>query len=465
MGNVATGKVVVVSADGHCGPPVEEYRSYLDPKYHGALDQLIDEEREYTTATSKIGSFSATQLGVIDRAGAIASGGLTGAWDVDRRIVEMDREGIAAELLLAGHQLASTPFFGIGNNVYPPDVRMAGARAFNRWQADVISAGGDRFIGIVEHAPVSDIGELVREIEWAAEHGFRGIVMPGAIADKSLPRPPFYSPYWEPFWAACAAADLAMVLHVGLGPEQGVVFDLFRARAATMTGDYRRDVPEPSQSLMDNSAATPKKDDIFALNYSPRQVLWELMVGGVFDRYPNLRYVPTEARADWLPDTLAHMDARFERGDTPLRKRPSEYWQSNGFAGASFIHRAELEDRERIGVSTLMFGRDYPHPEGTWPNSIDWIRAAFAGVPDSDARKVLGENAIRCYGLDGSALAAVAARIGPDIDDLLGRSEDVDPLIVDEFDKRGGFRKAAPGLETQALDSILDSALVGASSR
>jgi predicted TIM-barrel fold metal-dependent hydrolase len=455
-------KVTVVSADGHCGPPVEEYRHYLDARFHGALDQLVAEERDYVAATSKIGSFSAAQLDIIDREGAIATGGLLGAWDVDRRIVEMDREGIAAELLLAGHQLASTPFFGIGNNIYPPDVRMAGARAFNRWQADVLAKAGDRFIGIVEHAPVSNVGELVREIEWAAENGFRGIVMPGAIADKSIPRPPFYSPYWEPFWAACDAANLAMVLHVGLGPEQGVVFDLFRARAETMTGDYRRDEPERPKSLMDTSDGTGMKDDIFALNYSPRQVLWELMVGGVFDRHPNLRYVPTEARADWLPDTLAHMDARFDKGDTPLQKRPSEYWQSNGFAGASFIHRAELEDRERIGVNTLMFGRDYPHPEGTWPNSIDWIRAAFAGVPDSDARKVLGENAIRCYGLDGAALDGIASRIGPQIADLLGRADDVDPLIIDEFDKRGGFRKTAPGLEVGALDQILDSALVGA---
>lgn len=425
-------KVVVVSADGHCGPPAEQYRDYLDPAYHGALEQLIAEERDYLALTSKIGTFSPAQLRVVDRDGAIASGGLRGAWDVDRRIAEMDREGIAAELLLNGHQLATSPFFGIQNNAYPADVRMAGARAYNRWQADVLAVAPERFVGIVEHTAVPDLGEVVREIEWGAARGFRGVVMPGAITDKTVPRPPFYSPYWEPFWAACAEADLALVLHVGLGPEQGLVFERNRARAASIKGDYRRDLPQLSPTMM---AGSSKEPDLFALNYSPRQVLWELLVGGVFDRFPNLRYVPTEARADWLPATLARMDARYGRGDTPLRKPPSEYWRTNGFAGASFIHRAEIVERDRIGVDTLMFGRDYPHPEGTWPNSVDWIRVAFADTPEGDARKNFG--------------------------DLLGRADEVEPDVVDEFDKRGGFRKALPELDTVALDGILDSALTG----
>jgi hypothetical protein len=177
--------------------------------------------------------------------------------------------------------------------------------------------------------------------------------------------------------------------------------------------------------------------------------LWQLMVGGVFDRYPNLKYVPTEARADWVPATLAHMDARFERGDTGLAKRPSEYWQSNCFVGASFIHRQEVEDRDAIGVSTLMFGRDYPHPEGTWPNTGDWLRAA------------LGDNAVRCYGLDPTAMAAVARRVGPKVSEVLGDHE-VDPRIVNEFDKRGGFLKPTPPLVTDALDGIIDRTLEAA---
>jgi hypothetical protein len=155
------------------------------------------------------------------------------------------------------------------------------------------------------------------------------------------------------------------------------------------------------------------------------------------------------------------MDARFDRGDTPLRKRPSEYWASNCYVGASFLHRHEVTARAAIGVATLMFGRDYPHPEGTWPNTLDWLRAAFAGVAEADLRAIVGGNAIRCYGLDAPALAPVAARVGPEVEDVLG-DRPVDPAVVREFEKRGGFSKPAPPLVTPVLDGILEAALAGA---
>jgi hypothetical protein len=275
-------------------------------------------------------------------------------------------------------------------------------------------------------------------------------------------------------WKACADYGMALVLHVGVGVPQGLAFDLFMARAkATKDGDeYNRDAPRNAPSAMaapsamtptGGAGADPRMKAFLALNYSPRRVLWELMVGGVFDRYPSLHFVPTEARADWVPATLAHMDARFHAGGTPLKRRPSAYWAEHGFAGASFIHRAELEDRHNIGVRNLMFGRDYPHPEGTWPNTLDWLRAAFAGVPENDARMILGENAIRCYGLDAKALAVVAARVGPEVSDILG-DHHVDDKVIAEFEKRGGFLKDAPELMVDEMNTILESAL-SASSR
>ncbi len=456
-------KLTIISADGHAGPPVEAFRPYLESRYHEVLDELVDEERQFLAATSKIASFSAEQLSIIDPEGLIADGGTTGAWDVDRRIAEMDREGIAAEVVLQGHQFASGPFFGLQNRAYPADVRMAGVRAFNRWQADLLTAANGRLLGVAEQTPVHDIDEVVNEVRWAGEHGFRALTFSTA-SDPSISEPGFHDPHWEPMWKACADYGMALVLHVGVGVPQGLAFDLFMSRAeATRAGDeYNRDAPRDAPSAMVPTSAggmdDPRMKAFLALNYSPRRVFWELMVGGVFDRYPSLNFVPTEARADWVPATLAHMDARFDAGGTPLKRRPSEYWAEHGFAGASFIHRAELEDRHNIGVRNLMFGRDYPHPEGTWPNTTDWLRAAFAGVPESDARMILGENAIRCYGLDAQSLAAVAERVGPEVTDILG-DHHVDPKVIAEFEKRGGFLKEAPALITDELNAILESAL------
>ena len=288
------------------------------------------------------------------------------------------------------------------------------------------------------------------------------MAFPG-VSDPEVPQPGFHDPYWEPYWSACADYDMALVLHVGLGVPQGQIFELFKARAASMTGggDYDRNAREADAGNMMEMAQDPRLKDLLTLNYSPRQVLWQLMVGGVFDRYPTLTYIPTEAGADWIPATLAYMDQRYEAGDTPLTRAPSQYWADHCFAGTSFIHRAELEARHEIGVTTLTFGRDYPHPEGTWPNTKDWLRAAFSGVPEDEARLILGENAIRCYGLDAAAVRAIGDRVGATVDEVLGEHH-VDPLVVNEFDKRGGFTKAAPELNTGTLDEIIERTLVAA---
>ncbi len=451
-------KLAIVSTDGHAGPLVEAYRPYLDAKYHRDLDGLIAEENEFLEITSKIGAFSESQLKVVDTDGAIASGGMTGAWDLERRLAEMDREGIAVEVFLQGHQCASAPFFGPQNSYYAAEIRMSGVRAFNRWQADMLEGAEGRLIGVVEQTPVPSLDEVIAEIRWGGEHGFRGVAFSG-VTDPAVPQPAFHDPYWEPYWQACADYDMALVIHVGLGTPQGMIYELFKQRAAAaVSGDYDRNSRQTNNMM--EMGEDPMMKEFLTLNYSPRQVFWQLMVGGVFDRYPTLNFVPTEARADWVPATMAHMDARYERGDTPLRRRPSEYWADHGYAGASFIHRAELEDRDAIGVRNLMFGRDYPHPEGTWPNTREWLRAAFAGVPETDARLILGENAVRCYGLDATSVDAIAARVGPAVADILG-DYDIDAQLLDEFEKRGGYAKPAPELLPEVLDEIMESALVG----
>ena len=77
------------------------------------------------------------------------------------------------------------------------------------------------------------------------------------------------------------------------------------------------------------------------------------------------------------------------------------------------MHKAEIEIRDDIGVDHMTFGRDYPHAEGTWPNTVDYLRDLFAGVPETDVRKILGENAIRFFGLDAEKIAAIAQQVGP----------------------------------------------------
>jgi hypothetical protein len=100
--------------------------------------------------------------------------------------------------------------------------------------------------------------------------------------------------------------------------------------------------------------------------------------------------------------------------------------------------------RHEIGIKTIAFGRDYPHPEATWPHTADWLRDAFAGVPDDEVRLMLGENMIRYFNLDRERLAEIAKRIGPDIEEINGGG-DVKPELIDNFMMRGGYLKPAEG--------------------
>jgi hypothetical protein len=90
-----------------------------------------------------------------------------------------------------------------------------------------------------------------------------------------------------------------------------------------------------------------------------------------------------------------------------------------------------------------------------WPNTLDWIRTAFAGVPEFEARLMLGENAIACYGLDRAALSKVADRIGPTAASLLQGAEAVTPELVEDFHLRSGYQSPAELVDTSRLDRLV----------
>lgn len=190
--------------------------------------------------------------------------------------------------------------------------------------------------------------------------------------------------------------------------------------------------------------------------------MWQLMLGGVFDRHPRLKLFPTEIRVDWIPATLAHLDrVATEHPELPAKKLPSEYWRSNCLAGASFLHKAEVEIRHEIGVQTFVFGRDYPHPESTWPHTREWLRDALVGVPDDEIRLLLGENAIRFFDLDRSRLAEIARRIGPTIAQVHSGGA-VRQDLIENFALRGGYLKPAEGdSKLEFVDKLLNDDLAG----
>ena len=145
------------------------------------------------------------------------------------------------------------------------------------------------------------------------------------------------------------------------------------------------------------------------------------------------------------------------RADLPAKRKPSEYWPTNCLAGASFIHKAEVEMRHEIGVETISFGRDYPHPEGTWPQTREWLRDAFGDVPEDELRLMLGENAIRFLGLDRNRLGEIARRIGPTYEDLVRPGPAIRPELLENFAQRGRVPQAGGAGRTPSGGRCVDS--------
>jgi predicted TIM-barrel fold metal-dependent hydrolase len=445
------GKVLIVSVDGHVGAlDPSEYAPYLDPQYRDRIEDLHAENR-FWAQVAPILEPTEEVLACIDDRGAIRSGGVSGGWDVQRRLDELDAEGIAAEVLFPATQASAVPFFAAINDLYPDDLRWAGTRAYHRWLSDFMAATGGRLVGVAHPGSCLDIAAACAELEFVAAHGFVSVGVPGVMRIPTLP--PIFTEHFERFWATCDELGLVLSVHAGYGKDQGgdraYVADLLARNL-----DYEAFMAEIS------GPTGP-----FAPTLKPRRVLWQLMLGGVFDRYPDLRLVFTEIRGDWIPATVAHLDRQFETlaADDRPELRPSEYWARNCAAGVSFIHRAEVEMRHEIGLDRLMFGADYPHPEGTWPNTRDWIRSAFAGTPENDVRAILGENAITWYGLDRDPLASIAERIGPAISDVVDGPA-VDRRLLDHFHARGGYGKPVEEIDAVALHDLVqeDFATLGA---
>ena len=124
-----------------------------------------------------------------------------------------------------------------------------------------------------------------------------------------------------------------------------------------------------------------------------------LMGAGVFERHPNLRIGFGESGVGWIPYALHRMDFEFEDRFRDLMKlKPSEYWRRQCRATFQF-DRIGPKLIDEMGVETLMWGSDYPHPDGVWPESSKYIEEQFAGLPADTIHKITCENAAKFYGL------------------------------------------------------------------
>lgn len=391
MGSGAT-RILLVSADCHAGAPVAAYRDYLPASLRTDYDDYLRARAEIAAERKRQRDqlFTEEATETFDAHQEVQAGGRTGAWDSERRLKELEREGVAAEVIFPDLQNDNEPPFGAftGGPGSTPEQRAAGAFAYNRWLSDMCATHAGRHIGLALLVP-HDVEAAVAEVRFACEAGFRGVILP--TAEPGLPY--YNDPRYDPLWAVCAELDMPLHTHSGAHRNYGNGPD-----ATLLWG---------TESMWFN-----------------RRPFWHLLWSGAFERHPKLRLVITEQGADWIPQLLRRLDDQYE---SPLHSyakrivsmRPSEYWGRQCLVGATFLSAPEAAMRHRIGTGNMMWGSDYPHLEGTWPASWQVMRDAFRGVPEAEVRAIVGETAVDVYRLDRRALRDVADRIGPSPEDIV----------------------------------------------
>ena len=388
----------LISVDGHAGLPAAQYRDYLERKYHAAFDeeleQLAEMRRQFVTAGRNVADaplmYQAHMHRYSDPDNVAMQERIRGAWDISVRLKELDAEGIAGEVLFPdGQGFNAFPFggfFGDPKWSRDPELRVAGARAYNRWLAEFCAASGGRLQGVAMIMPF-DIWQAVADVRSSYAAGLRGIVLPPP--DETYPL--YHESAFDPLWAVCA--ELGMVVHTHGGDPPKI---------------YGNGIA--SQTLA-----------ILELGFFRRRILAQLIFGGVFVRHPGLRFVYTEQGIDWLPNYIEMLEHVYHNdwlrmGHAPkkwLSLSPKEAWARNCAAAATAATFEEVQQIRRLGLDNVMWGADYPHVEGGWPNSWKEINLAFATLDDRDRRGLIGETALRFYNFDPDVIGPLVSRIGP----------------------------------------------------
>jgi len=250
-------------------------------------------------------------------------------------------------------------------------VEMSMYQAYHRFLKDYCAPYSDRLTSVA-HVTIRDVPGSVAEIRRCGKErwpvGVFPVCPPGMTLDD---------PDWEPIWAAAQEHDLTVVIH-----------------------SFTMSIPYPP-GMWDNW------DNMFLVRsashvWNAQRNMAAIIGSGVLDRYSDLRLTSLECGHGWLAFWASRLDEQAEMSQHALprlKRKPSEYIRGPQYFQSIQLHEGELSLRqaiEAIGENTLMFATDYPHSESWFPKSVDAV-LKWTSVGEGARRKLLWENAVRCY--------------------------------------------------------------------
>jgi uncharacterized protein len=298
-----------------------------------------------------------------------------GSYDPAARVGEIVEDQIDAEVIFIG---VGTVWNGI--KLCPdPELALACYRVYNDWIAEFQAYAPERFIcnGTLPTTGLDDaIGELYR----CAELGLRTVQL------ESYPSGSFSEPTPEDdrFWAA--AVELGMPINV-----HTQFFFPYGDLGSKITAEGVRGSRERAARLgLDVQAGS------FPV------ILWRMIESGVFERFPELKFIGTEVHTGWVPYYLERFDSSVlrNRRKWTLPLLPSEYFRRN-VSVVYIVDEVGAHNRYDIGVANIMWGPDFPHSSSAWPVDYELGREILerAGSSESEIERIMWKNAADLYRL------------------------------------------------------------------
>jgi len=394
---------LVVTADGHILEPTDLFKTRL-PKH--LRDRAVWEEDFEIEPLVEGGARVFRRLHTSGFEGWTISryrqtSGRTPEGDPALILEDLATDGVDAAVLFPNLSL-----FGLYSDDH--ELSMAHARVYNDYIVERFTPYFDR-LAPTAPIPITDIGDAVTEIQRAAAGGFRAVLLP------ATPPLPYYSRDLDPVWDAIRDTGMQPFFHTQTG---GVKVN---DPSSTTLKVVMENAAQVNQPITERSAAKRMITQAVYAPLVPSQLICQLIGGGVPERYPELHFSLVEFNANWLASLVGAMDKCWITGigqdpdwwlgiwdDTkppteqegmarlfklnekwPYPLMPSEYVKRQ-FHVQFQDDPVAIACRHITGVSSLMWGNDYPHAEGTFRGSQELIAKQFAGVPDDERAAILG---------------------------------------------------------------------------
>ncbi len=308
-----------------------------------------------------------------------------GTGSAEQWVKEQDMDGMEDEILFPA--MVAGPVFW--RNISHDEVYKAMIRAYNDWLGEEYCAvAPDRLIGMGV-MPITNVDDAIAEMHHCATLGLKGIQLGALPNAKGYP-----TPEDDKFWAAAVDMDMPVTVHVA--------FNRTGARASQPTFKYPKEDPEVMRRIR-----RPFLEWITNFGLAPSISIAQLVLAGVFERFPTLKVFFAETRLGWVPFWLEHADLWYQRhigwaeeqlGFKPLKELPSTYVREHVYFSVQY-ERVAVEERQHVGVDRIMFATDFPHIECEWPNSRSFIDKIYADVPEADTQRIWAGNAVEFFKL------------------------------------------------------------------